>query len=47
LQGYPKGAAFARIAFHPDFATMRLHDHVGLEHADAQPFFLRTLKGAE
>src|ERR1035441_3128771 len=46
-EAHLKRAAFARLAFHPDAAPVRLDDHPGLKHADAEALFLRALKGTE
>src|SRR3954452_17856822 len=46
-EAHAKRAAFARLAFHPDAATVRLDNHTGLKHANTKPLLLRALKGAE
>src|ERR1035441_3024491 len=46
-EAHPKRAAVPRLAFHPDAAPVRLDDHPGLKHADAESLLLRALEGTE
>src|SRR5215469_6571116 len=46
-KAYPKRSALTLLAFHLDTAAVRLDDHLGLKHADAEPFLLCALKRAE
>src|ERR1019366_237796 len=46
-EAHPKRAAFTRLAFHPYAAPVRLDDHPGLIHADAEPLLLGALKRAK
>ena len=40
-----KGGSLTRLALHAQVAMVSFHDHLGLKHADTQPFFLRCLEG--
>src|SRR5262252_2588225 len=46
-EAHSKCAPFAHLAFHPNAAPVRLHNHLGLKHADAEPLLLCALKRAE
>src|SRR5215471_10080426 len=46
-KAHPKRGALTLLAFHLDTAAVRLDDHLGLKHADAEPFLLGALKRVE